>query len=185
MTTASLATLAFRPHSAVGSFFEFRVTDNPERPKQTYRPPEVFLLGYAGDLIFGRIDCESKLAAKRMRRLIDEFGGNLSFSPASECRKLQVGLPLVSRQFKKLYRVTMRSYAWQVRMKKAERLLKEFRNLNIDEISRVVGYSFTSAFSRCFQRKFGERPKRYQMRRGSSFVESNRKGKHHQPALLR
>ena len=50
-------------------------------------------------------------------------------------------------------------------MKTAEKLLKESKNLNIDEMARVFGYSFTSAFSRCFHQVFGKRPKRYQMQR--------------------
>jgi len=57
-------------------------------------------------------------------------------------------------------------------MKTAEKLLKESKGLNIDEMARIFGYSFTSAFSRCFQKTFGKRPKRYQMQRGSS-VEWN------------
>jgi len=51
-------------------------------------------------------------------------------------------------------------------MKAAEKLLKESKNLNIDETARIFGYSFTSAFSRCFQQTFGRRPKRYQMQHG-------------------
>ena len=138
------------------------------RLKEIYSTPEVLCVGYAVDVILAKAQCESTLAAKRIRQLIDESGGSLSFSPASECQKLQVNLSLVSRQFKKLYQVTIRSYSRQVRMKTAEKLLKESKGLNIDETARIFGYSFTSAFSRCFQQTFGNRPKRYQMQQGSS-----------------
>ena len=53
-------------------------------------------------------------------------------------------------------------------MMTAEKLLRESNNLNIDEAARALGYSFTSAFSRCFQNTFGKRPKRYQMQRAAS-----------------
>jgi len=169
MMTTSLVTSLFEwPQSAVASFSGLPATRNDECAKQIYLPPELLFLGRAVDLILARIECESRQAAKRIRRLIDEFDGNLSFSPAGECQKLQVDLSLVSRQFKKLYRVTMRSYSRQIRMKSAERLLRESNHLNVDEMARIFGYSFTSAFSRCFQRSFGKRPKRYQMQRGSS-----------------
>lgn len=169
MMTTSQVTSAFEgPRFDRGSFSELHAKHNSERSKQFYRTPESFFLGYAADLILERIECRSKQVAKRVRQLIDEFDGSLSFSPARECQKLQVDLPLVSRQFKKLYRITMRSYSRQVRMRKAERLLKESNRFNIDEIARIFGYSFTSAFSRCFQRKFGKRPKHFQMQRGSS-----------------
>ena len=169
MMITSLATSAFeRPQSAVGSFSGLPATRNDECSKQIYFPPEVLFLGRAVDLIFARIECESRQTAKQIRRLIDEFGGSLSFSPARECLALQVDLSLVSRQFKKLYRITMRNYSRQIRMKTAERLLRESNHLNVDEMARIFGYSFTSAFSRCFQQSFGKRPKRYQMQCGNS-----------------
>ncbi|SRR6266403_1943318 len=168
MMITSLVTSAFEwPQSGVGCLSALCKTQDSEHSKLIYRSPEMFVLGYAADLILGRIECKSKQAAKRVRRLIDEFDGSLSFSPARECQRLQVGLPIVSRQFKKLYRTTMRSYSRQIRMKTAERLLKASNRLNIDEIARIFGYSFTSAFSRCFQREFRKRPKCYQMQRGS------------------
>src|SRR6267378_522927 len=177
MMITSLVTSAFeRPRSTVGSFSELPATRNDECSKQIYFRPELLFLGRAVDLILGRIECESRQAAKTIRRFIDEFGGSLSFSPARECQKLQVDLSLVSRQFKKLYRVTMRSYSRQIRMKTAERLLTEDCHLNVDEIARSFGYSFTSAFSRCFYRLFGSRPKPYQMRRGSNLRVADNTG---------
>jgi len=185
MVITSLAASGFEwPQSAETSFSELPATRNDERSKQIYLPPKLLFLGHAVDLILARIECESRQAAKRIRRLIDEFGGNLSFSPARECQKLQVDLSLVSRQFKKLYRVTMRSYSQQIRMKAAEGILRESNHLNIDEMARIFGYSFTSAFSRCFQRNFGKRPKRYQMQHGSSLRLDTITGKNCQATIL-
>src|SRR6266550_6474428 len=106
MMIISLVTSGLKwPQPATSSFSEMQAMHNDESSKQLYHSPELFFHGYAADLIWGRIECESKQAAKRVRRLIDEFNGSLSFSPAKECQKLQVDLPLVSRQFKNLYRI--------------------------------------------------------------------------------
>lgn len=147
---------------------ESGATPEAFRSKKVYSAPQLLLVGHALDVILARAECKSRQVAERVRNLIDESNGSLSFSPAGECRKFQVSLSLVSRQFKKTYRVTIRSYARNVRMKTAEKLLKESKNLNIDELARIFGYSFTSAFSRCFQQTFGKRPKRFQMQQGSN-----------------
>jgi AraC-like DNA-binding protein len=144
------------------------VTRNMELAKEVYWAPEVLFLGWATDTILERAESRSKLAAKRIRQLIDESGGSLSYSPARECQAFQVNLSLVSKQFKRLYRTTIRAYSRRIRMMTAEKLLRESNHLNIDEAARALGYSFTSAFSRCFQKTFGKRPKRYQMQRAAS-----------------
>ena len=135
--------------------------------KGIYSRPEVLTVGYAIDLILGRAECKSKQMAKRLRQLIDQSGGNLSCSPAKECRKFQVDLSLVSKQFRKLYQTTMRAYSRQVRMKRAEQLLRNGRRFNVNETAGILGYSFTSAFSRCFHATLGKRPKRYQIQSGN------------------
>ena len=137
-----------------------------QAPKKACSPPELLSVGYAREL--ERSERQSKQVAKRIRQMIDESGGSLSCSPAKECRRLQVNLSLVSKQFRKLYHVTIRAYSRQVRMKTAEKLLKDSRRLNVDETARMLGYSFTSGFSRCFQKAFGKRPKHYQMQSGNS-----------------
>jgi AraC-like DNA-binding protein len=136
--------------------------------RQVYCAPQLFCVGRALDVILERAECKSRQVAERVRRMIDESNGSLSFSPAGECQKFQVSLSLVSRQFKKIYRVTIRSYSRTIRMKTAEKLLKESKNLNIDQMAQIFGYSFTSAFSRCFQQTFEERPRRFQMHNNSS-----------------
>jgi AraC-like DNA-binding protein len=151
-----------------GDQVELAATGKEFHSRQVYCAPQLSCVGRALDLILERAECRSRQVAERVRRMIDESNGSLSFSPAGECQKFQVSLSLVSRQFKRIYRVTIRSYARSVRMKTAEKLLKESKNLNIDEMARIFGYSFTSAFSRCFQQTFGQRPKRFQMQNNSS-----------------
>lgn len=150
------------------SHVELAATGKAFHPRQVYCAPQLLCVGPALDVILERAECKSRQVAERVRRMIDESNGSLSFSPAGECQRFQVSLSLVSRQFKKIYRVTIRSYARTVRMKTAEKLLKKAKNLNIDEMARIFGYSFTSAFSRCFQQTFGQRPKRFQMQNHSS-----------------
>ena len=122
----------------------------------------------AKDLVLEKAESKSVRAAKRIRQLLDESGGSLALSPAKECRRLQINLSMVSKQFKKLHGVTIRAYSRQVRMKTAEKLLRESNGPNVDEAARLLGYAFTSAFSRCFRNTFGKRPKRYQIECGSN-----------------
>lgn len=82
-----------------------------------------------------------------------------------------VNLSITSRQFKRLYRVTMRGYSCQVRLRKAETLLKDSNRLNINKTAGILGHSFSSAFSRCFQQTVGKRPKRYQTQRHGAFQQ--------------
>jgi AraC-like DNA-binding protein len=109
---------------------------------------------------------KSKQAARSIRKLIQETRGSLSFSPTKECRRLRMSLPLVSRQFKKLYGVGIRSYSRKIRMKTTAQLLMRRKRLRVDEVARILGYRFTPGFSRCFQTAFRQRPKQYQMRHG-------------------
>src|SRR6266576_2221329 len=109
--TTSLAMLGFEwPQSVAGSLPGLAAPGTDVCSKQTYSTPELVFLGRAVDLILARIECASVQAAKRIRRLIDESAGSLTFSPTKECQKVQIDLSLVSKQFKKLFRVTMRSY---------------------------------------------------------------------------
>jgi methylphosphotriester-DNA--protein-cysteine methyltransferase len=107
----------------------------------------------------------STKAAKSIRKLIEETRGSLSFSPMKECRRLRIDLPLVSREFKKLFGVGIRSYSRKIRMKTAAQLLIRKR-LRVDEVARILGYRFTPGFSRCFQQVFRQRPRKYQLRHG-------------------
>jgi len=145
-----------------------------QAPKKACSPPELLRVGYATEL--ERSERQSTQVAKRIRQMIDESGGSLSCGPAKECRRLQVNLSLVSKQFRKLYHVTIRAYSRQVRMKTAEKLLKDCRRLNVDETARMLGYSFTSGFSRCFQKAFGKRPKHYQMQSGTAHSGNHERG---------
>src|SRR5437879_7248823 len=143
-----------------------------ETPKASYSRPELLYLGHAMELIRGRTDCASKQVAKRIHQLIENSGGSLSCSPAKECRTLQVDLSLVSKQFRKLYRVTIRAYARQIRMRTAEKLLRDAKRLNVDETARTVGYSFISDFSRYYVNDFVKWLNRIELQFVSGHVQS-------------
>lgn len=65
--------------------------------------------------------------------------------------KLKVG-------FKKLFNLTPYNVLLEYRMKEAKILL-ETSDLNINEISYLVGYKFSQNFSKAFVQRFGVRPK--------------------------
>src|SRR5882724_9369131 len=103
------------PKMAMACFAAFSATSDDRQSKPLYCSPHLLLQGPAVDLILGRLEPQSKRAAKRVRQLIQDSGGSLTFSATEECNKLQVDLPLVSKQFKKLYQMTIRAYSRQVR----------------------------------------------------------------------
>ena len=143
-----------------------RCCEHTRRPGPSeYCAPELICIGDASSLIQSSSERPSKSVAKKLRALIRESNGALFLSAKEECQKLGVSLSMVSREFKKAYRIGIRSYARRMRMRQAGELLTTHKHLNVDEVSRMLGYKFTPAFSRCFQEAFGQRPKEYQMRR--------------------
>jgi len=52
------------------------------RSAKAYCAPDLVCVGHALDLILEKAECKSKQVAERVRRMIDESGGSLLFSPA-------------------------------------------------------------------------------------------------------
>lgn len=72
--------------------------------------------------------------------------------------KLKIG-------FRQVFGTTAFGYLWHYRMEQARQLLLE-RQLNIKEISQIVGYSKQSNFAAAFRKKFGLNPKVYMQTQG-------------------
>ena len=68
----------------------------------------------------------------------------------------------LTRGFRKLYGTSVFEYLRNHRMEKAK-LLLESGELNITEISYIIGYSSPSHFTRVFTKYFGTSPKNYQL----------------------
>jgi AraC family transcriptional regulator, transcriptional activator of the genes for pyochelin and ferripyochelin receptors len=98
----------------------------------------------------------SRPAVEKARTfIIQHLQDNLSIDQLAEA----VGLEprTLSRNFKKLYRLTVMNFLFEERMKKAVVLLRTSQ-LPISKIADAVGYRSLSNFSDAFTRKFGYSP---------------------------
>ena len=65
-----------------------------------------------------------------------------------------------SRKFKEKFIINFSTYLLNIRLEKAKELLKE-KNLNIENISEMVGFKDSSYFSKSFKQKYGMAPHYY------------------------
>ncbi len=89
---------------------------------------------------------------------------NLANPPSLSNLARQVNLNdfKLKQGFRQVFGTTAFGYLHQHRMEQAQLLLRE-RDLNIAEISQVVGYANPSQFSAAFKKKFGVTPKAFQL----------------------
>ena len=65
-----------------------------------------------------------------------------------------------SRKFKEKFNINFSTYLLNIRLEKAKELLRE-KNLNIENISEMVGFKDSSYFSKSFKQKYGMAPHYY------------------------
>jgi YesN/AraC family two-component response regulator len=75
-------------------------------------------------------------------------------------RKLSVSVSRLERLIKHKYRVTPKQYITNVKLQKAEILLRQ-RNSTVKEISYQLGFNSVAYFCQCFKKKYGKPPKVY------------------------
>ncbi|MBE9045824.1 helix-turn-helix transcriptional regulator [Pleurocapsales cyanobacterium LEGE 10410] len=105
---------------------------------------------------------ESTLKPKSIDRIYqarDILATQLENPPSISELTQQVGLcdRTLRRGFRELFGTTVIGYLTSLRMKQAEKLLRE-RKLSICEVANLVGYSNLSHFSAAFKRQFGITP---------------------------
>lgn len=93
------------------------------------------------------------------RKIIDS---ELAFAPSCEelAQKVNVSVSKLTKGFSSLYGISVHAYIIEQRLKRASVMLLE-SNLNVTQISALIGYSKPSNFSAAFKRKFGVSPKDY------------------------
>ncbi len=93
------------------------------------------------------------------RKIIDS---ELAFAPSCEelAQRVNVSVSKLTKGFSSLYGISVHAYIIEQRLKRAATMLLE-SNLNVTQISALIGYSKPSNFSAAFKRKFGVSPKDY------------------------
>ena len=72
----------------------------------------------------------------------------------------------ISKNFKKLMKIGLRDYLYNIRLEKAKHLLVS-TDKSVTEISELLGYSCIHSFSRSFKQKYGISPENYKNRNES------------------
>lgn len=90
-------------------------------------------------------------------RLINENISNENFRTEDLANALNISKSLLYNKLKKLLDISPNQYIFSTRMAYSKRLLQE-TDLNISEISYMVGFSDPNYFSRSFKRFFNENP---------------------------
>lgn len=106
-----------------------------------------------------KADREAILANAAKQMMEQEFA-NCSFSLQYVADKLGVTPSRLSVLFHKAFGVNFSSYLAQVRITKAQELLKDF-SLKIDEIGSMVGYTDSHYFAKVFKRVVNLTPSEY------------------------
>jgi AraC-like DNA-binding protein len=87
--------------------------------------------------------------------ILDHLQDNLSLNLLSN--KISVDSRTLTRNFKKVYNITVMDFVFEERMKKAVGFLHD-SNKSITQIAILVGYKSVSNFSEAFTRRFGYSP---------------------------
>ena len=109
---------------------------------------------------------------KRAIEIVNENIGNEKFDIPTFSEQLGISRTLLFTKIKAWTNFTPNEFIHEIRMKRAVALLEQ-SDLNISEIAYRVGYTSPKYFSRCFQKRFGESPSRYQSKFHSDLADLN------------
>ena len=104
----------------------------------------------------------SEFAQKdEIRRYVEENYTNPELSVAVIAEQFHLHPTYLSKMFKESTGEGMLDYLYGLRISRAKELLKENRNMKIEEVSQRVGFAHTRAFTRAFVKFEGITPSRY------------------------
>ncbi|MGB6151807.1 MAG: two-component regulator propeller domain-containing protein, partial [Pricia sp.] len=98
---------------------------------------------------------------KKAVQIVEENIGNDQFDITSFGEELGISRTLLFMKIKAWTNFTPNEFIQEIRMKRALQLLEQ-SHLNISQIAYQVGFNSPKYFSRCFQKRFGETPSKYQ-----------------------
>ena len=96
-----------------------------------------------------------------IRRYVEENYTNTELSVAVIAEQFHLHPTYLSKMFKESTGEGMLDYLYGLRISRAKELLKENRNMKIEEVSQRVGFAHTRAFTRAFVKFEGITPSRY------------------------
>ena len=116
------------------------------------------------DKNFGNLAMHSSLqidsADNSFESIVERLAEDSHMTIPEIARKLSVSVSRLERLIKNKYRVTPKQYITNVKLQKAEILLRQ-RNNTVKEISYQLGFNSVAYFCQCFKKKYGKPPKVY------------------------
>jgi YesN/AraC family two-component response regulator len=97
---------------------------------------------------------------QRLMRILEENIMDADFNVSSLVREIGMSRPVLFRKTKMLTGLSVIDLIRNVRLKKAEMLLKQ-KKLSISEVAFTVGFSDPKYFSKSFRNQFGKPPSQY------------------------
>jgi signal transduction histidine kinase/DNA-binding response OmpR family regulator len=101
-----------------------------------------------------------KLFIDRAIGMVEENLSNPDFMIESMYNELNVSRAQLYRKIKKLTGFSVKEFIREIRLYRAEQILRE-ENLTVNEVSYKVGFGSPTYFSICFKRKYGVSPVQY------------------------
>ncbi|WP_418502110.1 two-component regulator propeller domain-containing protein [Flagellimonas sp.] len=119
---------------------------------------------FSGDAAFSSKDVtvssiDEKLLEKALA-IVERNISNEMFDIHEFCTELGVSRTLLFTKIKAWTNHTPNEFIQELRMKRAAQLLEQGK-MNITEVGYAVGFKDPKYFSKCFQKRFGERPSAY------------------------
>lgn len=96
----------------------------------------------------------------RSFRVLEEHSADPEFSADDLAKLLAMSMSTLHRKLKSLTGETPAKLIWNVRLKRAAKLLKE-SDLRVTEIAFMVGYADSNHFSRQFKQQYGKTPSKF------------------------
>ena len=124
------------------------------------------LIKQSGDTLVDTKEQESKISPRESRlisninNIVEERFTNPEFGVDQLAEALDLSRSSLNRKMRELLNTTANHYIRDIRIAKAEELLKN-SSLQINEICYKVGFQTPSYFIKCFREKFGMSPNEY------------------------
>lgn len=97
---------------------------------------------------------------EKMLKVLEEHSPESDFSAEDLAKVMGMSISTLHRKLKSLTGETPARLIWQIRLKKAAKLLNE-TDLRITEIAFMVGYTDSNHFGRQFKQQYGRTPSEY------------------------
>ncbi|GAA3594162.1 two-component regulator propeller domain-containing protein [Flavivirga amylovorans] len=103
--------------------------------------------------------------------LVTDNISNEQFDIPTFSSELGISRTLLFTKIKAWTNFTPNGFINEIRLQRAKEILENNAEINISQVSYMVGFKYSKYFSKCFQKRFGETPKKYVKKFNSDFID--------------